>query len=366
MDDSDPIYTFFPESINSSKPQTVLYEALGLAVEASSEEIRKAYRRLALKYHPDKHSHDSKQTEDQKEELNSKFQQIGFAYTILSDEKTKKIYDKSGKTSDKFQDISEGEGGWEGYFESLFKRVDRKILDEDKERYQNSEEEKQDIIKAFKSSKGSLPDILSYIPHSTYLDEDRIIKLIHELIQSKEEGEDGIESTFKWEKTSKDLKAKEKRKKSGEKQAKEAEKQAKELGLWNEFYGNGEKGKRMSDENEDGDEDNDNDNDNDKKKKGKKNNQRGGNNQQEEEGLGALILKRQRERENGLNALEEKYRKIAEEERANKKAKKSKSKSKGKGKKLEENVEMPEISDADFEALQAKMFPKKDTKSKSK
>ncbi|WWC71373.1 uncharacterized protein I206_105328 [Kwoniella pini CBS 10737] len=326
MDESDPLYTFFPESLNSSKPETILYEALNIQSSATNEEIRKAYRRLALQYHPDKHQSKS---ENDKEELSKKFQKIGFAYSVLSDEKSKKRYDLTGKTSDKFEGIQDGEGGWEGYFESLFKRVDRKILDEDKERYQGSEEEKSDIISSYNSTKGSFDSILNYIPHSTYQDEERLKNIINDLILNG-----NLNKTDKWEKSSKDLKLKEKRKKLGEKQAKEAEKQAKELGIWNEFYGNGIKGSRKSDKSS-----------TNKEKQ-----------QEEEEGLGALILKRQRERENDLNNLEEKYKKL-EEERLSKKSKKSK------GKKVieQENIgNMPDISDADFEALQAKMFAKKD------
>ncbi|WVW85402.1 hypothetical protein I302_107440 [Kwoniella bestiolae CBS 10118] len=333
MDDSDPLYTFFPSSFN---PNTVLYEALNLTPSATQEEIRKSYRRLALQYHPDKHSH--KKDDKEKHELNSKFQRIGFAYTILSDEKSKKRYDTTGKTDDKVDSIGEMDGGWEAYFEGLFKRVDRKILDEDRERYQNSADEKADIISSYNTSKGSLPTILNYIPHSTYTDEERFITLINSLIKSGD-----LESTKKWEQTSTDTKAKEKRRKAGEKAAREAEKQARELGVWEEFYGNGEKGQRMSD------------------KQGKTQDEGEGEGEGEG-GLAALILKRQRERENGLDALEEKYRKV-EEERAGKRAKK------GKGKKEKQHGEMPEISDADFEALQAKMFSdkeKKGKKSKSK
>ncbi|WWC63507.1 uncharacterized protein I303_106110 [Kwoniella dejecticola CBS 10117] len=346
MDDSDPLYTFFPESLESSSPQTVLYQALNLPPSATGEEIRKAYRRQALQYHPDKHQSKS---EKDKEDLSKKFQRIGFAYSVLSDEKAKKRYDATGKTSDKFDGIGEGEGGWEGYFESLFKRVDRKILDEDKQRYQGSDEEKSDIISSYNSTKGSLPSILNYIPHCTYTDEDRFVTLINGLISSGD-----LEKTEKWEKTSTDEKAKEKRRKSGEKQAKEAEKQAKELGVWNEFYGDGEKGSRKSSASK-------------KEKETTKN--EGGAGDVDGTGLGALIMKRQRERENGLNALEEKYRKI-EEERASKKAKKGKANAKANGKAKkggdegqdQENVVsgMPDISDADFQALQAKMFAKKD------
>ncbi|WVQ95144.1 hypothetical protein IAU59_002238 [Kwoniella sp. CBS 9459] len=303
MDDSDPLHSFFPEAAKSSSPETILYTALSVTPSATTEEIRKAYRKLALKYHPDKHTTKS---EDEKAELSKQFQRIGFAYAVLSDEAKKKRYDSTGRTDDKFQGAEEM--GWEAYFESLYTRVDRKILDDDKKKYQGSKEEEADLIKAYNSSSGSFPSILSYIPHSHNTDEERFIAKINSLIASGD-----LSSTSKWEKTSTDEKAAKSRKKRGEKDARDAEKAAKELGVWDEFYGNGEKGKRKSksgDEttksNGDGNADGDADGD-------------GG-----EGSLQALILKRQRERASGFDAMEEKYRRIEEEARAKKKAKKSK------------------------------------------
>ncbi|WVF67482.1 hypothetical protein IAT40_002238 [Kwoniella sp. CBS 6097] len=300
MDDSDPLHSFFPEAAKSSSPSTILYKALSISPSATSEEIRKAYRKLALQYHPDKHTSKSS---DEKAELSNKFQRIGFAYAVLSDEGKKKRYDSTGRTDDRFQGAEEM--GWEAYFESLYTRVDRKILDDDKKKYQGSKDEEDDLIKAYNSSSGSFPSILSYIPHSQHTDEERFITKINSLIESGD-----LVTTAKWEKTSTDEKAAKIRKRRGEKDAKEAEKAAKDLGVWDEFYGNGKKGQRK------GKSDNDNDNDNDNK-------------QEEAEGEGegslqALILKRQRERASGLDAMEEKYRRIEEEARAKKKAKKSK------------------------------------------
>ena len=58
---------------------------------ASPKVIKKAYRKLALQYHPDK------VVEEDKEEAKNIFIKISDAYTVLSDGKTKKIYDKYGK-----------------------------------------------------------------------------------------------------------------------------------------------------------------------------------------------------------------------------------------------------------------------------
>ena len=126
MDDNpDPISQFFPDSESVD-----LYEVLSVSRDAKPDEIKKAYRRLALAHHPDKHATAG---ESAKADTSLKFQQISFAYTVLSDEKRRSRYDKTGKT-DEGGGISPGEDGWEAYFEELFDSVTREKLDEDKKR----------------------------------------------------------------------------------------------------------------------------------------------------------------------------------------------------------------------------------------
>jgi DnaJ family protein C protein 9 len=127
MDDNDPITQFFPD-----EEEVDLYAVLTLDKSATLVAIKKAYRRLALVYHPDKHASAIDQA---KEDASTKFQQIGFAYAVLSDEKRKARYDSTGKTDEGFE-LGAGEDGWEAYFEDLFERVTRGKLDEMKEEYQ--------------------------------------------------------------------------------------------------------------------------------------------------------------------------------------------------------------------------------------
>jgi len=64
------------------------YRILGVSRTATDDEIKKAYRKLALKYHPDKN-----QTPGAEE----KFKEVGEAYDVLSDQKKKQIYDQYGE-----------------------------------------------------------------------------------------------------------------------------------------------------------------------------------------------------------------------------------------------------------------------------
>ena len=64
------------------------YDVLGVSRSASASEIKKAYRKLAKKYHPD--------TNAGNKEAEQKFKEVTEAYNVLSDEEKKKMYDQFG------------------------------------------------------------------------------------------------------------------------------------------------------------------------------------------------------------------------------------------------------------------------------
>ncbi|MBI3804942.1 MAG: DnaJ domain-containing protein [Nitrospirae bacterium] len=107
------------------------YDLLGVSRSASADEIKKSYRKLARKYHPDLH------TGPDKKESEQKFKEINEAYEVLSDPKKRAKYDQLGSQWQEGMDFTpppgagrggeefryegfEGLGGFSDFFESLF------------------------------------------------------------------------------------------------------------------------------------------------------------------------------------------------------------------------------------------------------
>ena len=87
------------------------YDILGVNKSASKEEIKKAYRTTAFKFHPDKNPGDKKAEE--------KFKEASEAYGVLSDEQKKSNYDQFGHSA--FQGGGQGFGG--GFDTSSFSDI---------------------------------------------------------------------------------------------------------------------------------------------------------------------------------------------------------------------------------------------------
>jgi molecular chaperone DnaJ len=94
------------------------YQTLGVDRNATQDDIKKAFRTLARKYHPDMNPTDKKAAEE-------KFKEIGEAYEVLSDENKRRMYDQTGSA-----DFGGGSSNftWENFshfndFEDIFSRI---------------------------------------------------------------------------------------------------------------------------------------------------------------------------------------------------------------------------------------------------
>jgi len=127
------------------------YEILGISKNASEGEIKKAYRKLALKYHPDR------APEDKKKEYEEKFKEISQAYGILSDKEKKAQYDQYGETFDQnsfnqgfsqqdFNSFHDAFGG-EDIFENLgFGRIFEEIFGTKRRATRSNKQYGQDLV----------------------------------------------------------------------------------------------------------------------------------------------------------------------------------------------------------------------------
>src|SRR5436305_5744632 len=106
------------------------YEVLGVSRGAEAEEIKKSYRKLAIKYHPDKNPGDK--------EAEEKFKELGEAYEVLNEPQKRAAYDQYGHAAfdrrsggfgrsggfhdpfEIFREVFGGGGGGGSIFEDLF------------------------------------------------------------------------------------------------------------------------------------------------------------------------------------------------------------------------------------------------------
>ena len=118
-----------------------LYQVLGVDRNASAEEIKKAYRTLAMKYHPDRNKGD--------EEKKKKFQQISNAYSVLSDEQKRRQYDMYGSYSNSSASSSSGTNSSYGYAGNPFWQFYAEQARNDSKTDENTENQQQNAYSWF-------------------------------------------------------------------------------------------------------------------------------------------------------------------------------------------------------------------------
>ncbi|CAG7947881.1 unnamed protein product [Penicillium olsonii] len=160
-----------------------LYKLLGIESDATPEAIKSAYKKSALRNHPDKVS------EDAREAANAKFQQIALAYGVLSDPRRREVYDRTGSTNEAFSE--ESDFNWMDFYREQFSSmIDAKRISEFQKSYQNSEEEKNDLLASYETHQGDMDAIYESVMLSNVLDDDERFRAIIDQAIADEEVED--------------------------------------------------------------------------------------------------------------------------------------------------------------------------------
>ncbi|EAR85979.2 DnaJ domain protein (macronuclear) [Tetrahymena thermophila SB210] len=160
-------------SENTEKKIT-LYDLLDIEKDATIEQIKKAYKKLALKIHPDKNKDDPQAKE--------KFQKIVEAYNILSDPEKKKVYDETGSYGDDFNQHA-FEAAY-NFYRAIYKKIEKEDIIEFEKKYRGSDMEEEDLINFYNENDGDLTTILECIPLSRNEDVDRFLQKYEELFKA--------------------------------------------------------------------------------------------------------------------------------------------------------------------------------------
>lgn len=212
--------------LNSTEPPTIdPYAVLSVPQDATPDQIKTAYRKAALKHHPDKAAESDKAT------AHAKFQEVAFAHAILSDERRRRRYDVTGRTEESL-DVDGEDGGfdWMSYYREQYRDViTTEAIDKFSEGYKGSEEERRDVLDWFERCEGDMRKLYQNVMLSDMaVDEDRFREIIDEAIEKEK-----VEAYKKYTKESEAARKKrvDAAKKKRDKDAKEAEAHAEDLGI---------------------------------------------------------------------------------------------------------------------------------------
>ncbi|THW65198.1 DnaJ-domain-containing protein [Aureobasidium pullulans] len=218
------------DDLELDEPPTVEpYEVLGIQTTATQDQIKTAYRKAALKWHPDKAA------PSDKEIAHTKFQEIALAYAVLSDERRRTRYDNTGRT-DESLDIDDDIFNWSDFYRAQFANaVTEDTITSFTAEYKGSDEEKEALLAAYTKYKGDMGKVYQQVMVSNpAVDEERFRGIINEAIENED-----VEAHVKF--TQESQKSIDRRIAAAKEEHEEADEHAKKLGL--DKKGNRGKGK---------------------------------------------------------------------------------------------------------------------------
>ena len=160
----------------------------------------------------------------------ARFQEIAFAYAILSDERRRKRYDTTGNTSESL-DLDDDDFSWTDFYrEQWADAVTGESINKLKTTYQGSDEEKRDVLEVYKSSEGDLNTVFQTVMLSNPLDdEERYRGYIDKAVADGE-----VEAYEAY--TNESARKKERRHEKARREAMEAEEYAKKFEGYEELF----------------------------------------------------------------------------------------------------------------------------------
>lgn len=221
----------FEELASGEPPAIDPYAVLGLERSATAEQVKAAYRKTALRCHPDKVS------EDKKEDAHVQFQGVALAYAVLSDAARRRRYDETGSTADSVVDAAAADGfSWSDFYRAAFAdAVSASAIEQFAQAYRHSDEERDDVLAAYGRARGSMDGVYESVMLSSVLDDDARFRAIIDAAIAA--GDVRAFAAY----TAETKKTRAARVAGAQRESREAEDYAKELGVHDKLFGSGAK-----------------------------------------------------------------------------------------------------------------------------